>query len=154
MYPLNPSANPYQALGGGTGVRRLVTLFYDHMDTLEQARGIRLLHPSNLDGAREKLYLFLCGWLGGPPLYQHRFGHPMLRRRHLPFPIGRAERDQWLLFMDRALNDMDLPDTLRLHLLQGFRQVADHMRNRAEPAADGATPPVFVHPQSKRGNQS
>ena len=55
--------------------------------------GYSQLHPHTLDSSRDKLYWFLSGWLGGPSLYIERFGHPRLRARHLPFPIGEAERD-------------------------------------------------------------
>ena len=123
---------PYERLGGEAGVRELVTRFYDYMDQLSEAQQIRALHAKSLRGSREKLFLFLSGWLGGPDLYQQKYGHPRLRARHLPFSIGRAERDQWLLCMGKALDDMAIADDLRAHLKQAFFQVADHMRNRAE----------------------
>jgi len=129
---------PYEQIGGDAGVRALVDRFYDLMDTLPQAANIRALHAKSLRASREKLFLFLSGWLGGPDLYQQRHGHPMLRRRHLPFPIGRAERDQWLLCMDRALEETVADEGLRRHLKQAFFQVADHMRNRPE-AGEGST---------------
>jgi hemoglobin len=123
---------PYEKLGGATGVRRLVDRFYDLMDTLPQAQGIRALHPADLSGSRDKLFKFLSGWLGGPPLYMQEFGHPMLRARHLPFPIGQAERDQWMLCMNRALDEFGLDALARLQLNQAFSKTADHMRNRQE----------------------
>jgi hemoglobin len=129
-------STPYEQLGGETGVRELVNRFYDYMDELSEAQQIRALHPKSLRGSREKLFLFLSGWLGGPDLYQQKYGHPMLRARHLPFSIGRTERDQWLLCMGKALEDMAISDDLRGHLKQAFSQVADHMRNRPEAGAD------------------
>ena len=129
--------NPYQQIGGDEGVRRLVERFYDAMDSLPDAAPVRALHAQSLRGSREKLYLFLSGWLGGPDLYQQKYGHPMLRRRHLPFPIGRAERDQWLLCMERALEETVSDERLRTHLRQAFFQVADHMRNRPEAGEEG-----------------
>jgi hemoglobin len=108
------------------------------MDSLPEAGTIRALHARSLRASREKLFLFLSGWLGGPDLYQQRIGHPMLRRRHLPFPIGREERDQWLLCMDMALDETVADVGLRRHLKQAFFQVADHMRNRPE-AGEEAT---------------
>ena len=90
------SATAYDIIGGETGVRNLVDHFYDYMDELPEAQGIRSLHAKSLKGSREKLFLFLSGWLGGPDLYIQKYGHPMLRRRHLPFPIGVSERDQWM----------------------------------------------------------
>jgi hemoglobin len=80
---------------------RLVDRFYDLMDLEPAYTGIRALHPSTLDGSRDKLFWFLCGWLGGPNHYIERFGHPRLRARHLPYAIGLAERDQWLACMGR-----------------------------------------------------
>ena len=121
---------PYELIGGEAGVRELVDRFYDHMDELEEAKGIRDLHATSLRVSREKLFLFLSGWLGGPDLYVQQYGHPMLRRRHLPFAIGQAERDQWLLCMNRAMDDMQLPEELITQLQQAFWRTADHMRNQ------------------------
>ena len=88
--------NHYQRIGGETGVRNLVDRFYDLMDTLPEAYEIRKLHAPDLSQAREKLFMFLSGWMGGPPLYEQAYGHPRLRMRHLPFAIGERERDEWL----------------------------------------------------------
>ncbi|MEJ2573442.1 MAG: group II truncated hemoglobin [Gammaproteobacteria bacterium] len=122
--------SPYERLGGEAAVRKLVDRFYDLMDTLPEAGGIRALHPADLTGSRDKLFKFLSGWLGGPPLYQTEYGHPRLRARHLPFPIGAAERDAWLLCMEQALAETEMEELLRMHLLQSLRNTADHMRNR------------------------
>ena len=127
---------PYEQVGGEEGVHRLVDRFYDLMDKLPDAQPIRAMHAKSLRGSREKLFLFLSGWLGGPGLYQQKYGHPMLRRRHLPFPIGRAERDQWMICMTRALEETVEQAGLRRHLKQAFFQVADHMRNRPEPGEE------------------
>lgn len=126
---------PYAMLGGDTGVRRLVDRFYDLMDEVPEYHVIRKLHPQDLAGSREKLYLFLSGWLGGPPLYVEKHGHPMLRARHLPFAIGIAERDAWLACMLQAMEDNGVGEDLRKALLQAFFGTADWMRNRPEPAA-------------------
>lgn len=122
---------PFEMIGGEAGVRRLVDRFYDLMDAESEAAGIRALHPSSLDSSREKLWLFLVGWLGGPPLYMERVGPPMLRARHLPFPIGEPERDAWLWCMNRAVDEQEMPAELRDFLRDRFRAMADHMRNRA-----------------------
>ncbi len=124
------SASHFELLGGEPGIRALVDRFYDLMDEAPEAAGIRALHPPDLESSREKLLLFLVGWTGGPPLYVERHGHPMLRARHLPFPIGDAERDEWLWCMDRALDEHEMEDELRSYLKQRFAAVADHMRNR------------------------
>jgi hemoglobin len=123
-------ATPFERLGGEAGVRRLVDRFYDLMDELDEARDIRLMHPEDLTESRDKLWMFLCGFLGGPPLYVQRHGHPRLRARHLPFPIGEIARDQWLRCMDRALEEQVDDSLLRMQLSQTFHRVADHMRNR------------------------
>ena len=122
----------YEQLGGEIGVRKLVDLFYDNMDRLEEAQGIRSLHAKSLKVSREKLFLFLSGWLGGPDLYIQKYGHPRLRARHLPFSIGQSERDEWMLCMRKALQQMDIPEKLRSELEQSFWKTADFMRNRAE----------------------
>lgn len=125
-------ATPYSRIGGEAAVRELVDRFYDWMDRLPEAAAVRAMHPRDLSGSRDKLFLFLSGWFGGPPLYMDRYGHPRLRARHLPFSIGVAERDQWLMCMDKAMEDMALEPDLRAELYGAFAQMADHMRNRPE----------------------
>ncbi len=129
---LNAHLAPYAQLGGDDGVRALVDAFYDRMDLEEGFRGIRALHPPTLDGSRDKLYLFLSGWLGGPDLYVQRFGHPRLRARHLPFAIAGSERDQWLACMRMALADVSAPPIVRENLMRAFFDTADWMRNQPE----------------------
>jgi hemoglobin len=121
----------YQRIGGETKVRQLVDRFYDHMDELPEVFGIRKLHAESLAASRQKLFDFLSGWMGGPQLYVEKHGHPMLRRRHLPFPIGEAERDQWMHCMKLALDEVVEDEKLRDELYQAFAKVADHMRNQA-----------------------
>lgn len=121
---------PFELLGGEPGVRMLVDRFYDLMDLEPQFAGLRALHPGALDGSRDKLFWFLCGWLGGPDHYVERFGHPRLRARHLPYPIGIAERDQWMACMGLALQDLAVDEALATRLLQAFFGTADWMRNR------------------------
>jgi hemoglobin len=124
----------FARIGGEAGVRRLVDRFYDLMDALPEARDVRAIHPPALDGSRDKLHWFLVGWLGGPPLYVERFGHPRLRARHLPFAIGARERDQWLRCMEQALEDELGGDAeLRGFVGAALAQLADHMRNQPEP---------------------
>ena len=122
----------YEHVGGEAGVRALVDRFYDLMDTLPEARDIRGLHPPTLDGSRDKLFWFLVGWLGGPPLYMERFGHPRLRARHLPFAIGARERDQWMMCMTRAIDERIADAEVRAVLAGALAPLADHMRNRTE----------------------
>lgn len=124
------SQTPYELLGGERAVRALVDRFYDLMDTMPEAAAIRALHPADLSGSRDKLYKFLSGWLGGPSLYIEQYGHPMLRARHLPFAIGAAERDAWMLCMNRALDEHNVDPMIRTQLTSALYRVADHMRNR------------------------
>ena len=125
-----PLPSHYDRIGGADQVRALVERFYQFMDELPECYGVRKLHAENLQGSEDKLYKFLCGWLGGPQLYVQEFGHPMLRRRHLPFTISAAERDQWLLCMDAALQEVVSDAQLRSELSAAFVKVADHMRNQ------------------------
>jgi hemoglobin len=122
--------NHYQRIGGEQKVSALVQRFYQLMDELPEAYGIRKLHAEDLQGATDKLYKFLSGWMGGPQLYVEQYGHPMLRRRHLPFTIAAAERDQWLLCMNQALSEVVEDVTLRQELSAAFAKVAEHMRNQ------------------------
>jgi hemoglobin len=120
----------YQRIGGAEKVRELVTRFYQLMDGLPEAYGIRKMHAENLQSANDKLFKFLSGWMGGPQLFVEEYGHPMLRRRHLPFAIDDAARDQWMLCMNQALSDVVNDAALRQELSDAFTKVADHMRNR------------------------
>jgi hemoglobin len=125
-----PIQTHYEKIGGETAIHQLVDVFYDHMDELPETYGIRKLHAEDLAGSRSKLFDFLCGWMGGPPLYTDKYGHPMLRRRHMVFAIGDSERDQWMHCMELALNETVADEDLRAELYQAFKKVADHMRNR------------------------
>jgi hemoglobin len=121
----------YQLIGGETKLRELVDRFYDLMDLEAEFAGIRALHPTTLEGSRDKLFWFLSGWMGGPDLFVERFGHPRLRARHLPYAIASSERDQWLRCMAWAMQDVGVPQTLQERLLESFYQTADWMRNKA-----------------------
>lgn len=129
--PSNPPLTHFERIGGADAIRALVHRFYENMDQLPEAAGIRKLHAESLQGSEEKLFKFLCGWMGGPQLYVQEYGHPMLRRRHLPVSIGIAERDQWLTCMDMALDEVVKDAALRQALSTAFAKVADHMLNRA-----------------------
>ena len=117
-------------LGGDVKVRELVERFYDLMDFEAKYARLRAAHGSTLESAREKLYMFLSGWLGGPSLYTDRYGHPMLRARHLPFSIGTVERDQWMACMVQAMEETHVPPELRKPLEEALFKTADWMRNR------------------------
>lgn len=120
----------YQRIGGEETIRRLVDRFYDLMDEDPDYYAIRKIHAKDLADARDKLFMFLSGWTGGPQLYMEKFGHPRLRLRHMPFEIGEAERDQWMGCMMRAMDDVGVDDKLRQELTAAFQKTADFMRNK------------------------
>lgn len=124
---------PYEAMGGAATVQSLVDRFYFYMDILPESHEIRAMHASNLASAKDKLFKFLSGWLGGPNLYIEEFGHPMLRARHLPFTIGGAERDQWMLCMNKALAEINMDNQLKSNLQAALQQLATHMINQDMP---------------------
>lgn len=123
---------PFERIGGETRVQALTERFYDLMDLEPGYRALRTVHGSELASARQKLFWFLCGWLGGPQHYTERFGHPRLRARHLPFKIGVTERDQWVACMDQAMQETGVPADLRSQLHESFFKTADWMRNQNE----------------------
>ena len=122
----------YERIGGEEPLRKLVKSFYHHMDTLSEARTVRDMHAENLASAEEKLFMFLSGWTGGPSLFIEKYGHPRLRMRHMPFAIDEAARDQWMLCMQHALNEVVADEELRKELVFALHQVADFMRNQPE----------------------
>jgi len=124
----------YDLLGGEpeatNQIREIVEAFYDVMEKDEKAKTIRLMHPDDLTSSREKLFMFLCGWTGGPQLYIERYGHPFLRRRHLPFKIGEEERDQWIYCMTKGMLNLKMEEVKIKALLNALYPIADFMRNQ------------------------
>jgi hemoglobin len=131
------SQSVYERVGGEPAIRRLVTRFYELMDELPEAYAARKLHPADLGPATEKFVMFLSGWLGGPPLYAQKFGHPMLRRRHLPFAIGPRERDEWLMCMRMALAEVVGDADLRGRMYEALVPIANHMVNQGQAGECG-----------------
>jgi hemoglobin len=133
MQPANqPILTPYQRIGGDAAIRRLVDRFYELMDELPETYAARKIHPTDLTESGNKLFDYLSGWLGGPQRYVEKYGHPMLRRRHLPYAIGPEELDQWLLCMQLALAETVTDDALRSALFAQFVQLGEHMRNQPD----------------------
>ena len=124
-----PFETPFAWIGGESQVHALVDRFYDLMDLEPGYAALRAAHGTELVNAREKLKMFLTGWMGGPQRYTEQFGHPRLRMRHMPFSIGIAERDQWVACMDQAMQETAIDDALRTRLKESFMQTADWMRN-------------------------
>lgn len=124
--------SPFEALGGEPGVRALVDTFYDLMSLEAAYAPLRALHASDLSSARDKLFWYLCGWLGGPAHYEQRFGHPRLRARHMPYAIGSQVRDQWLACMAQALDTQGVSAPVRATLWPALEKLADWMRNQPD----------------------
>ena len=127
----------YERVGGDAALRQLVGRFYELMDELPEAYTARKIHPRDLGPATEKFVMFLSGGLGGPQLYVEKFGHPMLRRRHLPYAIGPQERDEWLMCMRLALDETIVDAELRGQLYAAMLPIAEHMMNRGENSCGG-----------------
>lgn len=125
-----PFDTPFEWIGGEAPIQLMVDRFYDLMDLEPAYAELRAAHGSVLEDARQKLFWFLCGWMGGPDYYQERFGHPRLKMRHMPFAIGIRERDQWVACMDQSMRETEVPEALRLRLSRSFLQTADWMRNQ------------------------
>jgi len=130
---MNQADSPYSRIGGEPALRRLVARFYELMDTLPEAYGIRKLHQADLSHSAEMLFMFLSGWLGGPQLFVEKIGHPRLRARHLPFPIGYDEVEQWMLCMRQAMAEVIADKELRAALDKALTDLAYQIRNRNFP---------------------
>ncbi|MBB1250122.1 MULTISPECIES: group II truncated hemoglobin [unclassified Rhizobium] len=122
----------YDAIGGDATIRALTRRFYELMDTLPEAARCRAIHAPDLSRAEEKLYEYLTGYLGGPPLYTDKYGHPRLRARHFVAPIGPAERDEWMLCFKQAMDETISHPKLREIIWAPIERLAFHMQNRDE----------------------
>jgi len=119
----------YALIGGEAGVKRLTRRFYQLMDELPQAKACRDIHPKDLAGSEEKLFEYLTGWLGGPPLYVEKRGPPMLRARHLPAKIGAEEISGWLACFHQAWAETNPDPRLTEIVLPRVEALAQHMHN-------------------------
>ena len=120
----------FQAAGGEHGIRRLVDAFYDEMESADYAVTIRGMHPQDLTISRDKLTLFLCGWLGGPRLYAEKYGGISIPSAHAHLDIGLAERDAWLTCMQAALDKQDYPTDFKQYLIAQLAIPAERVRKR------------------------
>ena len=127
---MEETTTTYEKIGGEAAVGKLCDRFYELMATVPQFKELRAMHPEDLQGSRDKLFMFLSGWMGGPDLFVEKFGHPRLRGRHMPFAIGVQERDQWVACMALAMEDIGLGEDIRKTLLNNFFHTADFMRNK------------------------
>jgi hemoglobin len=127
---------PYELLGGEDGVRRLADAFYEVMDERPDSATIRRMHAADLATIKEKLFEFLSGWLGGPPLFPQKYGSVCLISAHRPYAIGAAERDQWLACMDAALERVQATPQVREMLKRPLFGIADAIRNTETQACE------------------
>jgi hemoglobin len=127
----------YERIGGEDGVRRLTRRFYALMDELPEAAACRAIHPESLAGSEEKLFEYLTGWLGGPPIFVEKHGPPMLRARHLRVPIGEEEIAGWLVCFRRAWSETVVDEDLTALVMPRVEGLAVHMRNRAGAEGGG-----------------
>ncbi|MGO9484614.1 MAG: group II truncated hemoglobin [Rhodomicrobium sp.] len=132
-----PSTTAYDLIGGEAGIEAFVSRLYDIMASKPEAEYIWKWHPQDMDGVKARLAAFLSGWLGGPAVYPQNYGPPMMRRRHMPFPIGPKERDIWLDCARHALADTVADAALRELLDEALTAMAEHMRNRDERGLPG-----------------
>lgn len=119
----------YDALGGAEAIRRLVEAFYPKV---QEDPDIGPLFPDNIDPVMDKQELFLTQFFGGPPLYSNAYGHPMMRARHLPFPITPTRARAWLGCMRRALAELDIDPELQSAVLERLKAPAFHFVNTEE----------------------
>ena len=131
---MSSAQTPYQILGE-EGIEKLCNAFYDNMDTLPEAAGVRAMHAADLSVMKVKLAEYLTGWMGGPPVYSDKYGSVCMTTPHEPYHIGPQERDQWLLCMDKALEDINASDELVEMLKIPMFRVADAVRNREDVSA-------------------
>lgn len=120
----------YEAIGGDDAVKKLCQRFYQLMDTMPEAARCRAIHPPDMSMSEEKLYDYLTGYLGGPPVYMEKYGHPMLRRRHMIAEIGEQERDEWLMCFKLAMEETIAHEKLREIIWAPIEKLAFHMQNK------------------------
>jgi hemoglobin len=125
--PWGDEPTPFDALGGEVRIRSIVERFYDVIDA--DAPTLRAMLPSDDSVSRQKLFMYLVEWTGGPELYTPERGHPMMRQRHLPFAIGYDEVETWLACMARSLDDNDVEGPVRRFLDEKITALARHMQN-------------------------
>lgn len=127
-HPWGNAPSAFEELGGIDRVEALVNAFYDHVEA--ESPLLRDMLPADTSTSRRKLFEFLCGWLGGPPLYWEKHGHPQLRMRHARFDIDDRAAAEWVTCLAGALDDIDVTTELRTFLLAELGQAAHYLRNQ------------------------
>ena len=130
---MNEAVSVYEAAGGEETFTRLVERFYAGVAGDPLLRRLYPADPSMFSGAAEHLRLFLIQYWGGPGWYSEQRGHPRLRMRHMPFSIGRSERDAWMNHMLSAIASLELDPAVRDAFLEYFETASTAMMNRGEP---------------------
>lgn len=132
---MNQARTPYEILGN-QGVKQLAEAFYDAMDALPEAAGIRAMHAEDLTPVKRMFAAYLTGWLGGPPVYHAIKGTVCLTEVHAAWRIGPAERDAWLACMDEALARIGADSELKAMLKEPLMRIADTVRNCEDSSQD------------------
>ena len=140
---MNQPQTPFQILGED-GIRELTSAFYDIMDELPELASLRAMHASDLGPMKEKLAEYLIGWMGGPPLYADKYGTVCMTEPHEPYHIGPEERDQWLMCMHRALEQVGASDELVEMLRIPLFRIADAVRNKEGPSSARTDPNIIA----------
>ena len=122
----------FQAAGGQEGVFALVENFFDRMGSDERFVTIWNMHPDEKDVSRDKLARFLCGWLGGPKLYNEKYGAIGIPRVHAHLDIKTPERDQWLTCMSESVAEQPFSPEFKAYLMEQLFVPAEAVRRRIE----------------------
>ncbi|MEM7194695.1 MAG: group II truncated hemoglobin [Pseudomonadota bacterium] len=130
--PYGTGDSSFRAAGGLDGLERLAADFYEAMSTLPSARRIRKMHPADISESRERLKLFLSGWLGGPRLYQAAHGEIRLPVFHAKFPIGKDESQAWLDCMQIAVDKQPYSADFKAYLMKQLAVPAERIRYVSE----------------------
>jgi hemoglobin len=120
----------FQAAGGEVGLRKLVDEFFDRMGSDERFATIYAMHPEDREISRDKLARFLCGWLGGPKLYNEKYGAIGIPRVHAHLAIGATERDQWLTCMTETVSEQGFAPDFTVYLMEQLYVPAEAVRRR------------------------
>ena len=126
-YPWGESATPYEEAGGEATVKAIADHFYSVI--AEDSPVLRAMLPDDTSTSAQKLFEFLSGWMGGPPLFWERHGHPALRMRHSPFPIDDHAASEWTRCMGVALRRVGIEGALLAFLEGELGRTATHLRN-------------------------
>lgn len=118
----------YKSAGEIAGLTQLAESFYHYMDILPEAKTIRNMHRADLTESKQKLAYFLSGWLGGPKLYSENFGPIKIPLAHKHLPIGSAERDAWMLCMQKAVDEQPYKETFKRYLIEQLHVPAERIR--------------------------